>query len=59
MNSTHIQKLTADFRRRVVIYCDGLIAGSEQAGPLLRFCVAELTVALQHHLASTHLLQRA
>lgn len=56
---THSQKLTADAGGGVALDCDGLIAGSEEAGPLPGVGVAELGVILQHHLPSTHLPQRA
>ncbi len=58
-NPTHINKLTADVRGSVVAYADGLVSGSEEAGPLVRLGVAELRVITQHHPPGTHLLQRA
>lgn len=58
-NPTHIQKLTADVRGGVVEQADGLVAGSEEAGPLVWPGVAELRVVLHLHSAATHLLQRA
>ena len=53
------QRLTADVGRGVAAHANGLVAGPEEAGPLVRLDVAELSVVPHRHLAGAHLLQRA
>ena len=59
VNSTHIQKLTTDTGGRIVPHVDGLVTGSEEAGPLFASIVAELDIVPQDDPPSAHLLQGA
>lgn len=52
-------ELTAVGRRGVVAHADALLAGFEEAGPLVAPQVAQLGVVPYHHVSGTHLFQRA
>lgn len=52
-------ELTAVGRRGVVAHADGLLAGFEEAGPLVAPQVAQLSVVPYHHVSGAHLFQGA